>query len=857
MWSRLKDRLKRLLTGKKDLVSFPQVFEQFQEMLGDHQRAMELIADLGEKSGGDYIFDRKYLSDAAHELRDLLLRMVKGLNLIASDRYYDLYSTLDRIFLPMGAELRGRLSVADAPYVVPLRDAPRDTPELIGGKADTLAEIITRLDIPVPDGFVITTQAYYRFLEHNGLEDRIHSSLESWLSGEEELSKISSRIRYAILAGIVPQDTSREITRHAEKEGGLWAVRSSAYGEDGEISFAGLHESVLNVASENILRAYKTVLAGLFSPEALSYRVQMGLIGEEGAMAVLCQRMIPSRASGVVQSVDIAGGDPECIAVYAAFGLGRTVVEGRSPADRYVVEKAPPHRIVVREIAEKTSIVRPLAGGGEEEVPLTAATRTVQSIPDETLVCLAKWAVALERYFKRPQEIEWAVDERGTCKLLQCRRPALPESTNAQDQDICESCAEYPILVKEVGSVAHTGVGSGIVYLVQSNEDMAGFPDGAVLVTRYTAPWLARIVPKAAAIITERGSVAGHLATIAREFRVPALVGVENATVTLHNGMEVTLDTYHRIVYAGRVKELIHYELSQTTVFEESPEFRLLRKLIKRVAPLHLVDPGAPEFTPQGCTSAHDLIRFIHEKAIQELMNLPALLKDLKSAKVWTLASNVPLGLKILDLGDGIDPEAEGSKVGMDQIRSLPLKALWAGVTHPGTWSTEPVAVDFKGLMSSLTRPLDASGGYSRVGYNLAVINRIYMNLHLRLGYHFNLIDARMNDEAHHNHIYFRFVGGVTDISRRSRRVQVLADILSQFHFNVTVKGDLVVARLLHLPKEEIGPRLAVLGKLIGFTRQLDIQLRNDRDIPLFVKTFFDRHVNIEEPSLMEGAHHE
>lgn len=858
MWSRLKNLFKGVFAGKSGSVSFPQLFEQFQEMLNDHQRAMEIIADLGEKSGGDYIFDRKYLNDTAHELRDLLLRMVKGLNLISSDRYYDLYSALDRVFIPLGAELRGRLSVADAPYVVPLADAPADTPELTGGKANTLTEIITRLNIPIPDGFVITTQAYYRFLEHNELEERIHSSLESWISGDEELTKVSSRIRYAILAGIVPQDAAREIKQHAERGGGLWAVRSSAYGEDGELSFAGLHESVLNVPAENILQAYKTVLASLFSAEALSYRRRMGLIGEEGAMAVLCQQMIPCKASGVAQSFHLSGGDPDCMAVHASFGLGRTVVEGRSATDLFVVEKAAPNRIMVRQIADKKTAVRPLSGGGEEEVPLAGPIVTTPSISDETLVCLAKWAVALERYFKRPQEIEWAVDESGTCRLLQCRRLALSESMTSQEQDICESCAEYSIIVSEIGSVAHTGVGSGPVHVVQSNDEMEDFPEGAVLVTRYTAPWLARIVPRASAIIAERGSVAGHLATIAREFRVPALVGVENATEILRDGMEVTLDTYHRIVYAGRVKELLRFELAQTTVFEESPEFRLLRRLIKRVAPLHLIDPYAPDFTPQGCTTAHDLIRFIHEKAVQELMNLPALLKGFKTAKVWTLVSDVPLGLKILDLGEAIDPEAEGSKIRMEQVRSLPLKALWAGVSHPDTWSTDPVAVDLKGLMSSLTRPLDAaSGGYSPVGYNLAVVNRIYMNLHLRLGYHFNLIDARMHDEAQHNHIYFRFVGGVTDLSRRSRRAQVLAGILSQFHFNVVVKGDLVVARLLHLPKEEIQRRLAVLGKLIGYTRQLDIQLRNDQDIPLYVKTFFDRHINLEEPSLMEGAHHE
>ena len=119
------------------------------------------------------------------------------------------------------------------------------------------------------------------------------------------------------------------------------------------------------------------------------------------------------------------------------------------------------------------------------------------------------------------------------------------------------------------------------------------------------------------------------------------------------------------------------------------------------------------------------------------------------------------------------------------------------------------------------------------------MISENYMNLHLRLGYHFNLVDARMEAEAPRNHIYFRFVGGVTDLTRRSRRALLLDKILSQFHFKVDTKGDLVVAKVLHLPREDMEQRLKLLGRLIGFTRQLDIQLRSDDDVPDFVAGLF------------------
>lgn len=837
---------------KPDLVAFPEIFEHFQALLQDHQRVMELIADLGEKSGGEYIFDRKYLIDTTEEIQTLLLRMVKGLNLITSNRYLDLFPAIDRIFIPLGAELRGRLILSkEMPLVLPLAEAPPDRPELIGGKAAHLAVILQNLHLPVPTGFVITTRAYRLFLEHNHLEERIHALLEAWVAGEHDERHVSRQIQYSILAGVVPHEVAGEIKRQAEKGRNDWAVRSSAHGEDGELSFAGLHESLLHVPARNIIKAYKQVLASLYTPEALIYRQKMGMLGEEAAMAVLCQEMIPARASGVVHTLDVGGLETDCMVMFASWGLGRTVVEGKDPTDRYVVERDFPHRIRSREIAIKEKQFQAMPGGGEVEVPVPAADQQRETFSEATLQTLGRWALTIERYFKRPQEIECAIDQEGNCWVLQSRALQLPKTVTPPSQDICETCALYPILISDAGVVAHAGVGAGIVAHVASDADLERFPEEAVLVTKYTAPWLARIVPKAAALVAERGSAAGHLATIAREFRVPTLVGVEGATEILKEGMKVTVDTKQRTIYEGRVKELIQYELVQSLAFEDAPEFRLLRRILARIAPLHLIDPKDPNFTPEGCHSVHDVIRFIHEKAVEELMDLPRFVKRFKGVRIFTLVSDIPLGLKILDLGGGIAPEAVGTRLLPEHIRSLPMRALWEGLSGPGVWSTEPVPVDFQGMMSSLTKTWAETPGATTVsGFNLAVISDTYMNLHLRLGYHFNLVDARMEPDPPRNHIYFRFVGGVTDMTRRSRRAQLLEKILAQFHFKVDTKGDLVVAKVLHLPREDMEQRLQVLGRLVGFTRQLDIQLRSDEDVPEFVEAFFHQNSRLrEQPS--------
>ncbi len=630
MFSVLKKLFGRNLAPDQEPITFLEIFERFEnDLLPDHDRAMEIIADLAEKSSGDFIFDRKYLQDSERDLQNILLRMVRELNLIGSNRYMELYSTLERVF-PMHPEFSGRLRIRDAPCVVSLSKAPLDNPELTGGKANTLAEIIQRLHLEVPDGFVITTQAFYRFLDLNHLNDRIQVLLRGWAAGDQNLDVVCKEIRERILAGVIPQEFADAICQRTEKGRRNWSVRSSAYGEDGELSFAGLHETVLNVSPDKVFDAYKVCLASLYSPEAISYRHQMGSIGDEFAMAALCQEMIDSQASGVLQTVCLESPRPDCMAIYASFGLGRTTAEGTDVLDRYVVDKNSPFETKKIEIAEKGRLVRIVAGGGEEESVISHEKGNQPAISQTVIETLANWGVTLERYFRRPLEIEWAVDPEGRCKLLQSRPLNVPQTTTPSPEEWSESCMDYRIILRDVGAVAHAGVGSGLVRIVQSNEDIAKFTDGAVVVARYTAPWLARVVPKASAMISERGSVAGHLATIAREFRVPTLTGVEGATNVLTDGMEVTVDVHHRIIYEGRVERLIHYELMQPTVFEDAPEFRSLRRILHQVAPLNLGDPQAINYAPKACRSAHDVIRFIHEKAVNELMEIPTSLDRFK-----------------------------------------------------------------------------------------------------------------------------------------------------------------------------------------------------------------------------------
>jgi pyruvate,water dikinase len=194
----------------------------------------------------------------------------------------------------------------------------------------------------------------------------------------------------------------------------------------------------------------------------------------------------------------------------------------------------------------------------------------------------------------------------------------------------------------------------------------------------------------------------------------------------------------------------------------------------------------------------------------------------------------------LIDIGGGLEANLGKSNwVEPRQIKSLPMQALWAGMDSPDVWNTDPVAADFKGLASSLTRTqTTALSGHILTGLNVAVLGSNYLNLTLRVGYHFTVVDASIWPSAQNNSIFFRFIGGAADITRRSRRAALLGSILEEFCFKVEKKGDLVIARAVNCTEEQMRSFLYVIGRLIGFIRQLDILMKDDGTVDHYFKRF-------------------
>lgn len=831
--------------GEENVEQLREKLRAFRDLVEKNDQVLELIADAGEMMGGEYVFDSKYLDDLVRELKIAVHEVVANLNTVTRNRYPQLFETVAAIDARVEADLECRVVVPEAPTIMALEDAGTEHADVVGEKLARLGELRSRLGCRIPAGFIVTTRACREFLEAIDVSDAAEVLRLHVMEGADDVDEEARALQERVLHGRLPRALARTIAREAAqlaaREGAtLLAVRSSAAGEDGEISFAGQYETVLGVEPDDVCDAYRRVVASLFSPRVMEYHRQHGVPPGCGLMAVGCLSMVPARSSGVVYSLNPMTGDNVQL-ISAAWGLGKSVVEGEA-VDRLEVARQSGYPVRSSRIADKEWRYVTEPGRGLIREPVPEAERTAPALPEERVAELAETASRIERYMKAAQDIEWALDDEARLVILQAR-PLDVASQPPADHDLPDVVARYPVLLRGHGEVACRGIGSGRVHIV-GDLDVSpdSVPAGAVLVARAATPRLGTLLTKASAVVTDVGSATGHFAAVAREFRVPTLVATSLATATLQDGAEVTVDAEEGMVYAGRVEELIRYQLLKRSTFQDAPAFRTLRRLLRHIAPLTLRDPQDPSFEVTRCTTYHDVIRFAHEKAVAELMEIGWVKPSRSRRYVRRLELPIPLDLILIDLGDGfrIDPERPAAKLG--DLECRPLLPLLETLASRDAWQTAPAEMDLNGFMASATRSTPLTGALAtQPEQNLAIVSREYVHLSLRLGYHFNIVDAYLTDTPADNYIYFRFAGGVTELTRRSRRAALLKRILEEYGFVTEGRGDLVIGRLKGIAAHVMQDRMVALGRLIGFTRQLDIYLKNDRLVDDYVERFLSR----------------
>jgi pyruvate,water dikinase len=837
------------------LVPLTDLFARFQQILKENDTAMQMIADMEDKLGGEYVFDRQYLRDAIKHIEDVVVRSAVDLNYISSNKYLEIYPVIETLGKQLQMELSGQIVIPGHQNILLLSEIKQGMAEAVGNKAYNLSRVGFLSDAQVPSGFVVTIAAFRKYLAYNNLFDKIENLLTKCRQTDQSIESVSQTLRLWILNGDIPPELRRDILKAAEKivvaspETAYYSVRSSAVGEDGEMSYAGLHDSFLNVPFRGLLSSFKKVLAGMYNPISLAYRINRQAPTTDMAMAVLYQTMVSSRVAGVAYTIDPNAPRQEISVLGASWGLGKVVVEGRNAVDTYRVSRHPPYSLVASRICDKQWMVTPF--DNSQEAPVPEQLRNQPCLTPAEAAMIVEAALITERFFKRPMDVEWSLDENGRLWILQARPLGITGTSRARSPELNAILRQHKVLMQDQGAIAYRGIGAGKVWLAEDDHSLDRFPSGAVLVARYAIPLLSRVLPRASAVITDVGSATGHMATVAREFRVPTIVDAGSATDILKPGQQVTVDAERNVVYEGYIDGLLHHQLLERASFEITYEFQLLRRLLKRIAPLTLIDPEASNFNAQGCTTFHDVMRFIHEKSTQTLAQIAEDPGFLRARGGRRLKADLPLNLILIDIGGGLDDRATKSGwVLPEQITSLPMRALWRGMASPEVWSTDPISADFKGLMSSLTRTQTAAvSGNALAGMNVAVLGATYLNLSLRVGYHFTVVDASLGPQLEKNKVFFRFIGGATDISRRSRRATLLMSILEKLGFKVEGKGDLVIARASSPELEQSENRLYLVGRLIGFARQLDILMTDDATVDVYFQRFMaDCNINPSGP---------
>ena len=830
-------------------VPFKILFANFKKSLELNNQILDLIAAANDKLSGDYIFDEQYIQATCQKLADLVRELIVTINHLTQQKYPDLYDSFHTIEEDITTILQGKVLHPVQDYILSYTSISRGLVDAVGGKNAHVAEIGSQLNLQIPQGFAITTSAFSAFWAKNNLEEIIAVLTKQWQDKTISVEEASRKIQQIIMESTLPAQLEQEIIETGEQlykkhkdPLPCFAVRSSALGEDGVYSFAGQYHTCLNIPLRDIPTAYKKVVASLYNPEAMEYRIFKDFHSNEIMMAVACQIMIPAKTSGVMYSYDPVQPETEVLIINSAWGLGEPIVSGTIPTDHFILDRKSPHEVKEIHIVCKEQQMVLSGSDGIHMEPVPERHKTESSIKNQQLQELAEIGLQLEKYFKKPQDIEFAINQQDEIVILQSRQLGLHQEQEPRACDLTALSEKYPILLRGHGQAAMGGIAAGPAWVLGSDGDLSDFPMGAILVARHASPQLARVIHKASGFITDVGSSTGHLATVLREFRVPALFNTETATTLIQSGQEITIDTECLTIYEGIVTELHYYSFLEEPI-EEMYEYRLLRRILKKIEPLNLLDPKDENFTPEGCHSYHDLTRFIHEKAVETIIDLNFYKAHYRENKAGQLVWDYPLDLILIDVGGGIEGEHDKG-IRPEQICSVPMQALLRGMSYPGIWDMAPSKVDFSSFMSSLTRTADTSSSNPEdIGRNLAVISAEYTNINFRLGYHFTVIDTYISDNILDNHIYFKFSGGVTETIRRKRRIRLLSDILSHYDFLCESHDDIVVARLKRMNKKSLLHRLFLLGLLVGFTRQLDVKMINDSKITVF----FEQIKNIME----------
>ncbi|MDY3809586.1 PEP/pyruvate-binding domain-containing protein [Desulfovibrio porci] len=790
---------------------------RFRRLLSANKSALEAMSDVEERLAGVKPFGMDYVRAASTRTVTAVFQMVRELNALSDNGYASLQEAFDRIRGDMERLLALPEHAARGPLILPLADVRLTDLPRVGGKMANLGELAANVGLDVPDGFAVTVAAYYRFMEYNGLRSELERRIQATdMRSLDEVFSLSAALQQCVLAAPLPPDLEAAVTEAVEamKERAgddlLLALRSSAVGEDAlGVTFAGQYRSELNVPPEEACEVWKEIVASKYAVTAMSYRYQRGIPDDVAPMSVGVLAMVRAGAGGVAYSRDpvAASRGQERVVLNAVPGLPQAVVDGAVTPDVFVFSRENPPRLLEKHPADAAA------------APSLTAVQAAE---------LARVALALEEYYNEPQDVEWAL-EAGDGRIMVLQSRPLREADGGPDRGEGAQATELPpgLTVLAGGGVpVSPGVGMGPAFVARKEADMLSFPEGGVLVVERAYPRWATLLARASGLVSETGGMAGHLASVAREYRLPAVFSLPDACRLLENAGDVTLDANRNVVLAGRQAQLIPPMAAPPNLMAGSPVYLRLEALAQLMTPLHLLDPDAPEFAPQHCRSLHDITRFCHEKAVRLMFDDDA---GVGRRMGKQLKAGVKLQYWVVDMGGGFTRTVGGPVVDLSEIASAPMLALWEGmVAVPWAGPPSSGAAGFMSVVfeSAMNPELESTAPTTMAERNFFIIGDRYMILQARYGYHFCTVECLAGEDSHENFVNFQFKGGAADRERRRLRARMLAGLLEGHGFRADVKDDSLFAVAEGFDAVETLRKTRLLGYLLIHSRQVDMIMR-------------------------------
>ena len=440
--------------------------------------------------------------------------------------------------------------------IVWFKGVDKDDVGLVGGKGANLGEMV-RAGFPVPPGFIVTAEAYYRFLKENKLEREIKRLLQpANLHDPRQLNTAAKQIKQIIIKGKVPEDLAVSVIKHYEKltgrlKPGLVAVRSSATAEDlPDASFAGQQETFLNIKGEaNLVDKIRESWASLFTPRAIFYRQEKNFNHFKVGIAVVVQKMIQSDCSGVIFTVDPVTNNKRKIIIEAIYGLGELIVQGSVTPDHYEVNRQT-FRILKKDI-NRQSVQLIKSGTLNKKTKVKVHRQKKQKINDKQIVHLAKLAKKIQQHYFFPQDIEWGIEKKKAYILQSRPITTLDKEKNNLSKSKIKKLKKIklPLILK--GDPASPGVAAGQARIIKSAKEISKVKEGEILVTQRTTPDFVPAMKRTAGIITDQGGQTSHAAIVSRELGIPCIVGTDKGSKVIKNNWLITLDGQTGQVFKG------------------------------------------------------------------------------------------------------------------------------------------------------------------------------------------------------------------------------------------------------------------------------------------------------------------